>query len=223
MISGFAVQLTPGKYSAFRQLSDRFLPSDVRSRLDSYRNESAANQHLFSYMLSVIMIHSHVGRPGREIVIRRDGSGKPFIDDASLYFNLSHSGEWLIGAVSEYEIGVDIEKIRDIDLSVARRFFSPAEVASLENMQNPDFRSEFFRIWTLKESYIKCIGKGLAHPLDSFTVPLSSWNVSPMENYFLKSYDNGYASAVCSADASVLDDFTVVDSDAASSLFLSVF
>jgi len=100
--------------------------------------------------------------------------GKPRLANGSVSFNLSHSGARALIALShDGEIGVDIEEIRSMpDLhEVARRFFSTREAQRLCALQDPDAATRaFFECWTRKEAFIKAIGEGLTHPLDSFEV-----------------------------------------------------
>jgi len=99
--------------------------------------------------------------------------GKPYIaaSDLSLHFNLSHSDRFAAMAVSSaVEIGIDIEKIRPIDLDIADHYFSRAEVAALINLPADERIDGFFRCWTLKEAVIKGLGVGLSLDLASFDV-----------------------------------------------------
>ena len=103
--------------------------------------------------------------------------GKPDVaasqNSSRLRFNLSHSGELALVAVSRnVELGVDVEQIKPdfAGLEIARRFFSPQECAKLECVL-PNARADaFFDCWTRKEAYIKARGGGLSIPLDSFEV-----------------------------------------------------
>ena len=104
--------------------------------------------------------------------------GKPYLVDAAvdLRFNLSHSGERALLAVSEgQEIGIDIEKHRPIEIDLlARRFFAPAESDALHALDSSDQIPAFFRCWTRKEAFIKAIGDGLfGYPLDGFEVSVA--------------------------------------------------
>ena len=103
--------------------------------------------------------------------------GKPALDGHNLEFNLSHSGEFALIAMSgEQKVGVDVERIRsDIELeSMARRFFSSNEVSELMTLPSEEREIGFFNCWTRKEAYIKAQGLGLSLPLDSFDVSLTS-------------------------------------------------
>jgi len=102
--------------------------------------------------------------------------GKPAVQDHKLEFNLSHSGDFaLIAVTQERKVGVDVERLRsDIEIeSMARRFFSPNEVSKLIALPLELRVSGFFNCWTRKEAYIKAQGLGLSLPLDSFDVSLT--------------------------------------------------
>ena len=106
--------------------------------------------------------------------------GKPMLEgahrDNALRFNASHSGEWAVYAfVQDHEIGVDVEHIKPAfeTEGIAERFFSAREVQTLNALAEEEKPAAFFRCWTRKEAYIKAIGSGLSHPLDSFDVTLA--------------------------------------------------
>ena len=97
--------------------------------------------------------------------------GKPSVAGAGLHFNVSHSGDWAMLAVSaEQEVGIDIERIDPsfVQEQIPERFFSPREVAQLRSLPPSEQTGAFFRCWTRKEAYIKARGLGLALALDSF-------------------------------------------------------
>jgi 4'-phosphopantetheinyl transferase len=108
--------------------------------------------------------------------------GRPEIARAAgtppLRFNLSHAEGWLACAVTlGHEVGVDVEHVGRAtgDLgALARRYFAPAEAIALLALPEAEQRERFFAYWTLKESYIKARGMGLALPLDGFRFDLSA-------------------------------------------------
>ena len=97
-------------------------------------------------------------------------------DQAGLRFNLSHShGQALYGFTLRREIGIDIEQIRPMDdaEAIAERFFSARDYATFIALQPYERPEGFFNCWTRKEAYIKALGEGLSHPLDTFDVTLT--------------------------------------------------
>lgn len=100
-------------------------------------------------------------------------NGKPYIDGRDdVFFSLSHSGDTVMCAVSSKEVGCDVQTITDIDLRVAERF-SRAEREAITAEPTPDKQRDlFFRLWTLKESFLKATGLGLSLPLPRFTIAI---------------------------------------------------
>lgn len=91
-------------------------------------------------------------------------NGKPILKDyPDIHFNISHSGKYVVCAVANVPVGVDIEGNRPINAAVAKRFFSAEEnewVSAADNQSVQEQR--FFRLWTLKEAYAKATGQGIA-------------------------------------------------------------
>jgi 4'-phosphopantetheinyl transferase len=99
--------------------------------------------------------------------------GKPVLMNHELQFNVSHSGAMaLIAVARDRELGVDIEEMRQLHnpVAIAKRFFAPEEAQQIDRITNAGIRRAFFECWTRKEAFIKAIGEGLSHPLDSFRV-----------------------------------------------------
>ncbi|MEE1504010.1 MAG: 4'-phosphopantetheinyl transferase superfamily protein [Acutalibacteraceae bacterium] len=105
------------------------------------------------------------------LVILTDKNGKPYIQNCPIHFNISHCENILVYAFSDEEIGIDIEKIRPISLSILKRFYSEKEQdfvlgkASNEckskNYNEPKILENFYRIYTLKEAICKKSGLGI--------------------------------------------------------------
>jgi 4'-phosphopantetheinyl transferase len=102
--------------------------------------------------------------------------GKPALRDHKLEFNLSHSGDFALVAVTrKCKVGVDVERIRlNIEVeSIATRYFSQREVSELMSLPSNQRALAFYIGWTRKEAYIKAQGLGLSLPLESFDVALT--------------------------------------------------
>ena len=103
--------------------------------------------------------------------------GKPILlSDKSLDFNLSHSGDYaLIAVTRECKVGIDVERIRQgvSHEGIAHRYFSRREISELVALPPEERRIAFFNGWTRKEAYIKAHGLGLSLPLNSFDVSLT--------------------------------------------------
>lgn len=97
-------------------------------------------------------------------------NGKPYADN--IFFNVAHSGNFAFGVSSKNDIGCDIEIIKKPHLNIAKRFFTENEYNYILNSKNDT--SSFYKIWTIKESYIKFTGDGLRTPLNSFEINFSN-------------------------------------------------
>lgn len=101
--------------------------------------------------------------------LRYSENEKPVADSMnSVFFNVSHAGDYVVGVSSDCEVGCDIENIRKAPMEIAQRHFQAAESAYIQAA--PDRDKAFFTLWTLKESYMKMTGKGMSLPLDSFEI-----------------------------------------------------
>ena len=147
-----------------------------------------------------------------ELSLGRNEYGKPMIHNLDIHFNISHSGEWVICAVDKSEIGVDIESYRPIETKIADRFFSEKELLFINRCKEEDYRYEvFFKIWTLKESYIKAIGKGFSCPFNGFSclplddgrsIEFNSLNESlPIKKFKMIDIDPRCSCAICGSEA----------------------
>ena len=92
--------------------------------------------------------------------------GKPSLaEHPEIQYNLSHGDGIAACIVGEKECGIDCERVRTYHVNVVKKVFSEAEKALIENMEESEKDLLFFRLWTLKESYIKALGTGLSYPL----------------------------------------------------------
>lgn len=145
------------------------LPETRKKKVDNFRflkdkKLSAGAYLLLDKMLGEENITEPQFKTGRY--------GKAYISNhEDIYFNLSHSGKIVACAISDMEVGVDVE-ITDpeIDLNIARNYFYNSEYENIMKSDNPS--EEFFKYWVLKESYMKYTGLGFNLSLDSFEIIL---------------------------------------------------
>lgn len=90
--------------------------------------------------------------------------GKPFLNEYSdIFINLSHCSGLAVCAVGENSLGIDCEGVREVRRGVVRRVCTGSEAQEIENAENPDLA--FTRLWTLKESFVKAVGRGISYPM----------------------------------------------------------
>lgn len=125
--------------------------------------------------------------------LRTEEGGKPYLEGVeNFYFNLSHSGDYVVCAVGEKPVGVDIQEYRKGTERIPERFFLQEETEDIERIDGTERQERFFRYWTAKEAYGKLTGKGLAQGFDSFKVNLESGRIvdleKPEQKIYLKEY-----------------------------------
>ena len=134
-----------------------------------------------------------------------NAQGKPFLEDGRLEFNVSHSRDRLLIAVTaDRAVGVDVEFRRTkLNMeSIAKRWFAPEEQAFFQTLKDP--ATGFFEIWAKKEAYVKALGVGIYKDLNTFAVPLGEKCFCPIldkdEKWFFQTLeiDSGYTAAVVS-------------------------
>ncbi len=144
--------------------------------------------------------------------------GKPYLAGYKDFnFNISHSKEWVVVAFSNKEVGVDVEKIKPVNLAIANRFFSSTEYSDLINKTETEQQSYFFDLWTAKESFVKATGTGIANVFHTFSIQKRNDEISIIEPDFpkvwFKSYDlcSNYKVCVCSYETDFQDNIQIIN------------
>ena len=122
----------------------------------------------------VRMILAHYLRvPAATIAFAYGAHGKPFVIGGGVCFNVSHSCDRaLIACCATHDVGVDLEMVRAMSDAEALlpQFLSTGEIAEWMALPTDERTRAFFNGWTRKEAYVKALGDGLSHPLDTFRV-----------------------------------------------------
>ena len=156
----------------FDRLINFFAPivtDERRIKTKKYVRYADQARCIFAEVLLRYILWNHYGFPINKIHIKLNEYGKPLLFGYdNIFFNISHSGDWILCGVSDFPVGLDVEGGADGHLEIADRFFSKEEYSYIKSQGLMEQINAFYKIWTLKESYIKCVGKGLSIPLDSF-------------------------------------------------------
>lgn len=184
------------------------MPAWRRRRIDSMKHESGKALSLgVGVLLHKALTEMGVEEPDE---VSMNEFEKPFYKEyPEIHFSLSHSGVMAMCAISDRPVGCDVEKIRERDLDIAKRFFTSEEYDLIKSQKTDELQTKmFFRIWTLKESFVKCIGTGLSTPLNEFSI-IPDWHgkitlnqtISNSEYNFVElNLDDGYKYSVCVKD-----------------------
>jgi 4'-phosphopantetheinyl transferase len=157
----------------------QYLSSEEISVADRFVRRSDRNRYIFAHGMLRDVLASYVGFDAKQLLLQTNKFGKPYIANPEfgkkIHFNLSHSLNIILIAVSIHSpVGIDVEFMRDMKdaRQIAMRNFSRTEKDYLTSLSPDEFMNMFYQYWTLKESFIKAIGKGLSFPLDKFSVLL---------------------------------------------------
>lgn len=214
MTTIYAVSLMDeGQFEHIRPQALQLLPEAARHKISQFVRSDDAQRSFWGELLSRYLMTRETGTEFPDQAFTTGSKGKPFHEGFNgKYFNISHSGAWVVVAVSDTIVGVDVEKIKKVPEGVAVRFFSMPENEMLQHAENETEKADiFFTLWTLKESFLKATGKGLTKSLGSFSVQRSGQGRYILsgdpeaEGYFLKNYHfyEGYKLSACS----MTDDF----------------
>ena len=107
--------------------------------------------------------------------------GKPFFENGPS-FNVSHSGQYIVMAVSNKDIGVDIEENKEKDMSSLIRIFNEAEAKMIKE------HADFYYLWCAKESLIKCIGSSINRIKEIPALPFNGVKVFNGKHYYVKTF-----------------------------------
>jgi 4'-phosphopantetheinyl transferase len=164
-----AVRVSAGVLSAAeRNRANRFVLSRDRRRFIACRARLRQ------------LLGERLGVPPASVELAYGASGKPALaqrfNGSGLRFNLSHCENLAVYVFSSRtDVGIDVEAIRIVDEAdlIAAESFSPREQEMYRDLPARDKPLGFLNCWTRKEAFVKAIGTGLSHPLDSFDVSLA--------------------------------------------------
>ncbi len=146
-------------------------------RIPYFKFEKVRNNFIVSQGALRILLGAYLGIEPNLVQFGREKKGKPYsIDDPALHFNISNSGNICVFAFSRTsEVGIDIEYLRELaDLDeLIEKNFSAAEIGYI-NKKSDERSRRFFRLWTIKESYLKAIGEGMRLTPDSLEFSIGS-------------------------------------------------
>jgi 4'-phosphopantetheinyl transferase len=160
-------------------------------RANRYLQLRDKNRFVISRAALRIILARYLNRHPEQIEFEIGVNKKPFLKNASLHYNVSHSGDWIAIAVSETNTGIDIEFVdpsfRYHD--IISEYFSTEEA---KYIVDDDAHSRFFLLWTRKEALTKATGKGLDDDLKLIPALDGEYSV---EADLLKSVSNWYVNS----------------------------
>lgn len=128
-----------------------------------YRNELDQRLSVAAYRLLCRALATEYGITEQPLLAWREG-GKPYLPHhPQVHFSISHCKEVVACAVADVPVGVDVERMRPFNESLARYVLSDEELQQVMKLPAPDVA--FIRLWTVKESLLKLTGEGIRSDL----------------------------------------------------------
>jgi len=171
------------------------LTPEERTRSARFQFERDQQRFIVAHGVLRDLLGRYLRTQPRRVRFVYNAFGKPDVSPEfgnRLTFNLSHSaGLALIAIASASNVGVDVEytRARSDYADIARHFFSAAEVDYLMALPSHLYAEAFLSCWTKKEAYLKACGEGLAIPLNSFSVPLTTDHAHTPVDLYVASKD----------------------------------
>lgn len=155
------------KEALSQRLLDYETNKDYINRIFQKKHPQAQKESLCALILLDFALQSSYGIQ-EKLIISKTEIDKPYFKNSDVKFSISHSEDYVAVAVSDNEIGVDIEKITDKSRdNMIDRFFLPSEQ---EFYYNSEDKAAFAVLWTRKEAYLKYTGKGITEGLSGYDV-----------------------------------------------------
>lgn len=212
MVEIYYVNINCDAASSYLEEARKMIPKDRKEKSYRFRFRKDQYRCVYSSVLVQYLISDKVGK-SEKLQFTYNEYGKPYyIGENTIYFNCSHSGDYIVCALSTEEIGVDIERIGEEHFEIARRCFSPEENHVISSKKENFRRKMFYTYWTLKESYVKLIGKGLSIPFQSFSFIFKDmrYQLKDKENHILfytSVFQEDYILSIASLEQKINSDY----------------
>lgn len=192
------------------------LPNSLLNEARKYKSLLDYRRSLVAYCILFKFLHHDDTNNAITFEISKNEYGKPFLlNKKDCFFNITHSGDWVAVAISDMEVGIDLEYKEPFDYDeVIDYLMSKSEKQFFSTLPCEFKKDIFYRFWTLKESYIKAIGLGMSKHLNSFSIELWHKHIRPSVDRKMKFIElpffDHYAFSVCCPQNDLLTCFEQV-------------
>ena len=182
--------------------SRQYLSADERERLSRYRSRESAERYVVTRSLVRIVLAERLRAAPHDVAVGRTSRGKPFVAD--LHFNVSHSGDLILLAISaDRAVGIDVERRREVERvdALIARWLTPSEQAELAARVagHTGVSDAFLRVWSLKEARLKALGVGIAGAANAASDSVEALPLDDLLRPFDDAGGSGYVGAVAFA------------------------
>ena len=143
-----------------------YVDEQVKVRIKRYKKREDQVRTLLAHTLSKMVLAQELSLTPQHLSYKVTKYGKYELANHEMFFNLSHSNEYVVCAVSHKRVGIDIEKKQQRNFQLFTNVWSDRE----KKHYNIYDRTTFYQLWTAKESYVKYLGIGLSTSLPDISV-----------------------------------------------------
>lgn len=191
----------------------KFISKEKYERIKRFKFKEDFMRSLLGDLLYRYAICKKLRCKNNELEFAINEYNKPYIlCSEDLHFNISHSGDWVVCALSDKFIGIDVERIKSIDLDIAKNYFTIEEYESILEQPIENRLKFFYYLWTLKESYVKADGRGLLLDFKTFSIHIRNNEIvintnNKLKSCFFKTYniEESYIISICSLNSKISD------------------
>ena len=174
--------------------TDEKITADYELIKDKFISNARLSERKESLMGRLMLHKALTSLSAGEYKVIYTDNEKPVLEsDKGLCFNISHSGDYVVVAISDSQVGCDIQEVRPYNPKVAGRNYCQRETDLIENSHSKD--EAFIRLWALKESVLKYTGKGLSGGLSTYDfspyIAQESFETFGC-NFYVKKIENTY-------------------------------
>lgn len=171
-----------------------------------FLHHADAVRTVWGELLTRAVIIELLGRDNASIEFTTGMHGKPALRDVpNFHFNIAHAGEWVVGAFANAPVGIDVECVAPVEDDLTIAVMSAAELNHYLSLPESDQTDHFYRLWTLKESFVKATGQGLSVDPTTLTIKpdaqcqLGCWQENGRYPCSLQElpFDCRYRAAIC--------------------------
>lgn len=164
-----------------------------------FREKDLESQHEAAHRLLRFCLMKEYGI--EEYSLGKGRHGKPYLENhPDVKINLSHCKGLAVCGTGNVPLGADCEGIREVRSGVVRRVCTETEKNEIENSSDPAL--VFTRMWTLKESFVKAVGRGISYPMRNVSFSFDKNNIlTNVTGAFFRQYvlDGKYVISLCGA------------------------
>lgn len=146
---------------------------DRRNKINKLQIQNKKNISLLAGIMIEHKVREYIekkqGKKIENLGIQYGEHGKPYLPQyPNIHFNLTHAGQFVVLAVGDEPMGIDMEECKKANMNLAKRCYHKEEYEKLRKLKENDWEEcsiRFYQYWTMKESYLKYDGSGITRPL----------------------------------------------------------